>query len=66
MSEEAEKKETGASSGTGKGVSKKKRAGIIILILIVVGGAAGFWMWYKNQVELSTDDAFIESHIHNI
>ena len=65
MSEEAEKNEA-RESGNGKSVSKRKRAGLILLVLIVVGGAAGFWMWYRGQVEISTDDAFIEAHIHNI
>jgi membrane fusion protein (multidrug efflux system) len=65
MSEEAEKNETRETSN-GKGGSKRKRAGLILLVLILVGAIGGFWMWYKNQVEITTDDAFIESHIHNI
>jgi len=65
MSEQTDVNEE-RETGNGRGGSKRKRAGILLVALIVAGGAAGFWMWYKNQVEITTDDAFIEGHIHNI
>lgn len=65
MSEQADRNEKQAQPN-GKGNQKRRRAGIILLVLIVLGGAAGFWMWYRSQVKITTDDAFIEGHIYII
>jgi len=44
----------------------RRRIGLILLTLILTGILTGAWLWYKSKVELTTDDAFIESHIHLI
>jgi len=49
----------------GKG-NGRRRIGLVLLIMILIGGGTGAWLWYKSKVELTTEDAFIESHIHLI
>ena len=44
----------------------RRRVKIIILSLILIGAVIGARMWYNGQVHISTDDAFIEGHIHTI
>lgn len=44
----------------------RRRIGLVLLALILIGAVTGAWLWYKSKVELTTDDAFIESHIHMI
>jgi len=46
--------------------NNRRRIGLILLLLILAGAITGAWMWYKSKIELTTDDAFIESHIHFI
>ncbi|MBE0585670.1 MAG: HlyD family secretion protein, partial [Desulfofustis sp.] len=48
---------------TGNG---RRRIGLVLLTLILIGTAIGAWMWYKSKIELTTDDAFIDNHIHLI
>jgi membrane fusion protein, multidrug efflux system len=63
------KKEGSAGSETtaGKGNNKKKRISIIIFIALTVIGAVTvyFYLRYK-ATHISTDDAFVEGHIHTI
>lgn len=47
----------------GKG---RRRIGLVLLLLILAGILTGSWLWYKSKIELTTDDAFIESHIHRV
>jgi len=44
----------------------RRRIGMVLLTLALLGTATGAWLWYKSKVELTTDDAFIESHVHQI
>lgn len=44
----------------------RRRIGLVLLLLILSGVLTASWLWYKSKVELTTDDAFIESHIHLI
>lgn len=44
----------------------RRRAGIILLILMVAGVVSGVWFWCKSKTHVTTDDAFIESHIYSI
>lgn len=37
-----------------------------MLLLILCGICTSGWLWYKSKIELTTDDAFVESHIHRI
>ena len=48
-------------SGTGK-----RKAGIVLLVIVAGGIAAGFWFWTRSKTHVTTDNAFIESHIHAI
>lgn len=47
-------------------MSGKKRAGIVLLILLVVGLVVGLRWWVHSRTHISTDNAFIEAHIHSI
>ena len=53
-----------ASPKSGNG--KRKRAGVILMILFLSGGIFGgrWWLWSKSHI--STDNAFVESHIHAV
>jgi len=44
----------------------RRRIGLVLLVLILAGVLTASWLWYKSKIELTTDDAFIESHIHLI
>jgi membrane fusion protein (multidrug efflux system) len=44
----------------------RRRAGFILLLLVVCGTVTGFWLWCKSKTHVTTDDAFIESHIYSI
>ncbi len=46
--------------------SRRRRAIFILLFLVIVGVIAGGWFWYRSKAFVSTDDAFIESHIYSI
>jgi len=50
-----------ASEGNGH-----NRIKLILLLLILCGILISSWLWYKSKIELTTDDAFVESHIHLI
>lgn len=50
----------------GRPGSGRRRIGFVLLSLILTGVLTGAWLWYKSKIELTTDDAFIESHIHQI
>jgi len=52
-----------AASPHGNG---RRRIGLVLLLLILSGVLIASWLWYKSKVELTTDDAFIESDIHLI
>ena len=49
-----------------KGPGKKKRAGVILLVLLATGGTLGLKWWIKGQTHITTDNAFVEAHIHSI
>ena len=44
----------------------RRRTGFILLFLIVLGTVSGFWLWCKSKTHVTTDNAFIESHIYSI
>ncbi len=44
----------------------RRRAGFILLFLVVLGIVSGFWLWCKSKTHVTTDNAFIESHIYSI
>jgi len=51
----------GDKSGNGK-----RSIGLVLLLLILLGVLTGGWLWYKSKIELTTDDAFIDSDVHLI
>jgi len=44
----------------------RRRAGLILLILVVVGVVSTFWFWCKSKTHVTTDNAFVESHVYSI
>jgi len=52
-----------APAKNGKG---RRKVGMVLLTLMLVGAVLAARMWYAGQVHISTDDAFIEGHIHTI
>jgi len=65
MSEHEEVQEQPRQSDK-KGGHKRRRAGLILGLVVVLGILLGGYMWFKGQVNISTDDAFIQGHIHEI
>ena len=51
-----------APAGTGR----RKRAGAILFILIAVTAVAGARWWLLAGSRISTDNAFVESHVHSV
>ena len=44
----------------------RRRAGVVLLLIIVCGIVSGLWLWCKSKTHVTTDNAFIESHIYSI
>ena len=44
----------------------RKHAGLILLLLIAGGAVISFWLWCNSKMHVSTDDAFIESHVFTV
>ena len=49
------------SSGNGR-----RRAGVILLLLVAGGIVCTFWLWGKSKTHVTTDNAFVESHVYSI
>jgi membrane fusion protein (multidrug efflux system) len=66
MSEEQtvnlEKPGTEAANGNGG----RRKVGLVLLALVLTGVVVGGWFWYQSKVEVTTDDAFVRGHIHQI
>lgn len=65
---EIEKKETvePKESGTKRSGGKKKRAAAVLLILLVTAVIVGISLWVRAKTHITTDNAFIESHVFSI
>ena len=48
------------------GWSKKKRGAVLLLILLIAGTVLGVRQWAHSRTHITTDNAFIESHVHSI
>ena len=48
------------------GGGKRRRAGIILLILLIVAVIVGGRWWLRSRTHVTTDNAFVEAHIHSI
>jgi membrane fusion protein, multidrug efflux system len=44
----------------------RRRAGVILLVLVIVGVVSAFWFWCKSKSHVTTDNAFVESHVYSI
>ena len=61
------KPEPGGSEVTAAGpAGRKRRAGGILAIMIIVMGAFTFSWWLKGIGRESTDNAFVEAHMHSV
>jgi membrane fusion protein (multidrug efflux system) len=49
-----------------KGGPSRRKAGIVFGLIMVGVFVSGFWFWFKSKSHVTTDDAFIESHIYSI
>ena len=54
------------NGGEPKKGSKRKRAGVILLVILAAGLIVGLRWWVHAKTHISTDNAFIEAHIHSI
>ncbi len=48
------------------GRGKRKRAGLVLAVILIGGGIAGGYWWLRSRTHISTDNAFIEAHIHAV
>lgn len=48
------------------GRSRKRIAAIVLFALVVTGAALVYYFWHHSQIYVSTDDAYVEGHIHTI
>jgi membrane fusion protein, multidrug efflux system len=44
----------------------RRRAGLILLLLVFVGLLSTLWFWCKSKTHVTTDNAFVESHVYSI
>ncbi|WP_298437710.1 HlyD family secretion protein [Geobacter sp.] len=49
-----------------QGNGGRKRAGIILLVIVAVGLVIGVRWFIRSQMHISTDNAFIEAHVHAV
>jgi len=66
MSEEGNDKQEKSDSESKSGGGRRRKVGLVLLGLILAGAATGGWFWYKSKIEVTTDDAFVQTHIHQI
>lgn len=48
------------------GTNRGRRAKIVLLLLLMGGTALGGVWWLRSKTHISTDNAFIESHVHAV
>ncbi len=60
--EQTETKSSEKKSGNGK----RKRAATILILLLIAAVVCGFFLWVRAKTHITTDDAFIDSHIYSI
>ena len=58
--------QTEKTAATPSNNGKRKRAGIILFLLIAVSAIAGLRWWIMGSSRVTTDNAFVESHIHSV
>lgn len=66
MNDQTEEKQAKPADESKPGNGGRRKIGLVLLILILTGIVTGAWFWYKSKIEISTDDAFVQGHIHRI
>jgi membrane fusion protein (multidrug efflux system) len=72
MEEEKPSKEPEISSKTNpstppvKNGNGRRRAGFILILLLVAGSVTTLWLWCRSKTHVTTDNAFVESHVYSI
>ncbi|AJE03416.1 RND transporter [Geobacter pickeringii] len=64
--EETEKQETSSASPKTARPQGRKRAGVILLAVLIVAAVIGGRWFVRSQTHISTDNAFIEAHVHSV
>lgn len=44
----------------------RRRVGLILLLLLIAGIVSALWFWCKSKTHVTTDNAFVESHVYSI
>lgn len=57
---------TTSASPAKKNGNKRRRAGAILFILVVGVAVSSLWLWFKSKTHVTTDDAFVDSHIYSV
>jgi len=58
--------ETETKDAPPAGNGKRKRVGVILFLLVALSAIAGVRWWLIGSSRITTDNAFVESHIHSI
>jgi membrane fusion protein (multidrug efflux system) len=66
MNEEKPGSQEDTATKARQGNGGRRKVGMVLLLLILLGITAVGWFWYKSKIEVSTDDAFVQAHIHQI
>ncbi len=48
------------------GVRTRHKAAVVLMILLAFGSVLGLRWWIRSKTHVSTDDAFIDAHVHQI
>jgi len=48
------------------GIRKRRKAAVILIIMIAAGSVVGGSWWVRSKTHVTTDDAYIEAHIHQV
>ncbi|BCR04307.1 RND transporter [Desulfuromonas versatilis] len=64
LEEKSSEKPQQAAPKAGRG--RPRRVRLVLLPLLIAGALGAGWMWYDAQVRVSTDNAFVEGHVHRI
>jgi membrane fusion protein (multidrug efflux system) len=66
MSKEQNAEQDNAVTETKPNNGGRRKVGIVVLVLLLLGVLVSGWFWYKSKIEVTTDDAFVQAHLHQI
>ena len=66
MEKDAQEIPNAAPAGEKKPSHKKRHAGMVLLVLIIAGAATGMNWLITSKTHITTDNAFVESHIYSV